>query len=415
MTIRNDPFGLLYSYPEPQSFIHYPFIYSYFRYTQSINGTTPRPPCEHTNKSIVYIKVHKAASSLMNQILLGYGISQNKSLALPRKEHYFDFYKLFTRDMVFNYHKSGPKSELLINHARYNRREMEEVVPNAIYLASLRDPVAQFESCFGYFEVSKLITHQEYPTILALQTFLLNPKQFIKDITYGGYCLWNGQLFDLGVERSVFENRTAIKRRIKELDAEFDLILISEYLDESLILLKNLLCLDFTDILYLPSNVRSDKYKTDITGNITTQIRTWNSADVLLYEHFNRTLWEKIRNEGIQFHNDVHVFRQIKQQVFDECVISTDADVEQRLWKQTINSSNPVCKRLTVRTVDYVKNLRESMSSHMDQNDLRNRGHGKISKTKKERKIVYRQIKKVSNNSNDLKTQRMISKHRQRP
>ena len=128
-----------------------------------------------------------------------------------------------------------------------------------------------------------------------------------------------------------------------------------------------------------------------MTENITTQIRTWNSADVLLYEHFNRTLWEKIRDEGAQFYNDLRVFRQMKQQVFDECVISIDADVEQRLWKRNINSSNPICERLTVRTVDYVNNLRESISDHIGQNDLKHRVHKNTSENR--RKVVNRQRK----------------------
>ena len=310
----------------------------------------------------------------MSNILLRYGISRNKSLALPLHEDLgpgFHVHNLFNRNMVFNYNPSGPKFELLINHARYNRREMEEVVPNAVYLASLRDPVTQFESAFGYYEVSQRVLHQKNPTEEALQLFLSDAKRYLNSTKYGDYALWNGQLSDLGVQRSLFENPAMIKKKIKKLDKEFNLVLISEYIDESLILMKNLLCLDFTDILYLPVNVRSNSHKINITKmEIATQIRTWNSGDVMLYEHFNRTLWQKIRKEGTKFYQDLNTFRKLKQEVTDDCVMSRDADADQRLWKQTINGSNPLCKHLTRGTNSYLMNLRDSIK---EQEELKNK------------------------------------------
>lgn len=55
-------------------------------------------------------------------------------------------------------------------------------------------------------------------------------------------------MFDLGFENKLFENRNAMTQYINYIENEFDLVLINEYFDESLILLRNLLCWDLQDI-----------------------------------------------------------------------------------------------------------------------------------------------------------------------
>ena len=43
--------------------------------------------------------------------------------------------------------------DLLVNHARLNKKEMDLTVPHATYVSILRNPVAQLESAFTYFKL----------------------------------------------------------------------------------------------------------------------------------------------------------------------------------------------------------------------------------------------------------------------
>ena len=52
-------------------------------------------------------------------------------------------------------------------------------------------------------------------------------------------------------------NKTEVMKYIKELDKQFDLVLIAEYFDESLILLDELLCWPYKDLTYLKQNERT--------------------------------------------------------------------------------------------------------------------------------------------------------------
>ena len=82
----------------------------------------------------------------------------------------------------------------------------------------------------------------------------------------------------------------------------YDLVMITEYFDESLILLKELMNLEFTDIVYLRSNSNKKKKfsEDDLSKETKTRLYYRERVDDALYKHANRTLWEKIENFGIE-------------------------------------------------------------------------------------------------------------------
>lgn len=61
-------------------------------------------------------------------------------------------------------------------------------------------------------------------------------------------------MFDLGLSQKYFQNYAAVTKCINFLNKEFDLVMIMAYFDESLILLKRLLCWEIDDILNVKVN-----------------------------------------------------------------------------------------------------------------------------------------------------------------
>ena len=110
-----------------------------------------------------------------------------------------------------------------------------------------------------------------------------------------GIHIYNGQLMDLGFDLQKALSKTEVERYINMLSREFDLMLIAEYFDESLLLLRKLMCWSFSDILYIKQNARSKSNGTlQMSESVKEKIRKWNAADVSLYRHFNETFWKKI-------------------------------------------------------------------------------------------------------------------------
>ena len=58
----------------------------------------------------------------------------------------------------------------------------------------------------------------------------------------------NQQLWDLGTTHIEMEEAGTVQSKIARLDSEFDLVLIAEYFDESLVLLAEMLCWDLSDV-----------------------------------------------------------------------------------------------------------------------------------------------------------------------
>ena len=111
--------------------------------------------------------------------------------------------------------------------------------------------------------------------------------------------LKNGMFFDLGLRTSEYEKEIAITSAIFDLQKKFTLILIYEYLDESLVLLKRKLCWEMDDIIYFDSLFPRDMQIMNFTVSRAAKdaVQKWNMADFMLYDFFNATLWEEIRNE----------------------------------------------------------------------------------------------------------------------
>ena len=58
----------------------------------------------------------------------------------------------------------------------------------------------------------------------------------------------NQQLWDLGTTDIEMEDAGTVQAKISRFDSEFDLVLIAEYFDESLVLLAAILCWDLSDV-----------------------------------------------------------------------------------------------------------------------------------------------------------------------
>ncbi len=89
--------------------------------------------------------------------------------------------------------------------------------------------------------------------------------------------------------RNSYENTTAVDFKIREIEAEFDLIMVAERFDESMVLLADLLCWDLeADMSYLKTNARGQAGKSEISEEAREELGRWVAADMRLYRHFEK-------------------------------------------------------------------------------------------------------------------------------
>ena len=324
--------------------------------------------CSRPVTKIVFIKSHKTGSSTLASIFQRFGYRHELLFALPKSNHIFSEIKPFSRHFVQQKPKSLASSsyDILTNHAVYNRKEMDAVVPNAKYISIARDPVYQFESAFGYFEWAKGMGLSKHSN--PLEAFMEKPLYYYTTKKYRTKSASNnGQLHDFGVFPESYRNMSegSLRVKIDRLVKEIDLVLLTEYFDESLLLLKQLLCWEYDDIVYLSKGVRSKSHRYDISEEMKQKIRHWNAGDVLLYNRLNMTFWQKVSKYGPSFQSDLAKFRRLKQVAYDKCVDSNTHDTKDtrvdRLVLIKRQTGDDYCLDLSRRDVQYTSMLRTKL------------------------------------------------------
>ncbi|XP_070564859.1 galactose-3-O-sulfotransferase 2-like [Ptychodera flava] len=322
--------------------------------------------CTETKK-IVFIKTHKTGSTTLASIIERFGYTRNLSFVVPPNRkfgpHILSSTQMFQRKMLKNSPpplNGGKYYDMLTNHVRYNRREMNAVIPNATYLTIIRHPVKHFESSFAYFVWDRIVTKLEGDIDDPIGAFMENPNKFLKEKFYFWWQAHNGQLFDLGIQPSRVDDEAVVDAKIRALNEEMDMVLISDYFDESLLVMKRQLCWTMDDILYIPNAIRSQQFRRYVSKESEEEILDWNKSDFKLYQHFNRTLWRKIREYGPCFDEDLKIFRERRQQVMEQCIAKGKFDrKDPRETRYVLKpKASELCKNLWRGDVTFTKLLR---------------------------------------------------------
>ncbi|XP_051682471.2 galactosylceramide sulfotransferase isoform X1 [Oryctolagus cuniculus] len=248
-------------------------------------------------RDIVFMKTHKTASSTLLNILFRFGQKHGLRFAFPNGRNDFDYPAFFARSLVQDY-RPGACFNIICNHMRFHYDEVRGLVPpNATFITVLRDPARLFESSFHYFGPVVPLTWKLSGGD-KLAEFLRDPERYYDPGGYNAHYLRNLLFFDLGYDSSLDPRSPQVQEHILEVERRFHLVLLQEYFDESLVLLKELLCWELEDVLYFKLNARRDSPVPRLSGELYRRATAWNMLDARLYRHFNASFWRKVEAFG---------------------------------------------------------------------------------------------------------------------
>jgi len=327
---------------------------------------------------VLFLKTHKTGGSTITNILNRYGDLHNLTFALP-EDGFYNFYWPLAFEKTFTKDLNGKRPNIFCNHARWNEEPMTDLMgKDAIFITILRNPVTQFESTFSYMEFAHLfgIKAERNP----METFLADPKKVMSRIskissseTFSPYLnlLKNGQFFDLGLDSSQFYQLEKINDAIDEISRSFNLVLMMEYFDESLVLLARELCWDIRDVAYFKLNQRRpSNLQTIFSVELVGKIQQWNQADVVLYDYFNRTFWNQVEKLGKEFRYDVERLRHYNNVLKESCLLPEEhytkayarqaKDVRGYALKEKLDAPlKNLCGKMITNEIDYLQYLRK--------------------------------------------------------
>nr|XP_020450613.1 galactose-3-O-sulfotransferase 2-like isoform X2 [Monopterus albus] len=307
----------------------------------------------HTH--IMFLKTHKTASSTVLNMLYRFGEERDLRFALPLS------YQL-GYPLPFNAHRvkgyRGPRVmefHIMGNHMKFNKPEVEKVMPaDTFYFSIIRDPVTLAESSFAYYkEVAPAFQKAK-----SLGDFADDPKRYydprLRNNHYARNLLW----FDFGMDHNANFSLALAQSGEAMIRQTFKLILVSEYFDQSMILLRHALCWPLDAVVSFSLNARQQKpsaiggmtgswvgkavavtgvnvrsghsqAKIPLTEKQREKLRQWNALDWFLYESFNRTFWEEIDRFGqVQMEQEVSRLRMRREELAQVCLRDGGKPVE---------------------------------------------------------------------------------------
>ncbi|ELK13316.1 Galactose-3-O-sulfotransferase 3 [Pteropus alecto] len=218
-----------------------------------LQDSPPRPK----HMTVAFLKTHKTAGTTVQNILFRFAERHNLTVALPHPscEHQFCYPRNFSTHFV---HPATRPPHVLASHLRFDRAELERLMPpGTVYVTILREPAAMFESLFSYYN-QYCPAFRRVPNA-SLEAFLRSPEAYYRAGEHFAMFAHNTLAYDLGGdnERSPRDDDAYLAGLIRQVEEVFSLVMIAEYFDESLVLLRRLLAWDLDDVLYAKLNARA--------------------------------------------------------------------------------------------------------------------------------------------------------------
>jgi len=339
----------------------------------------------------------------------------------------FDFKRPFELSMLSN--PPWTSIDLFVHHSVWNYEEVHRVLPTAFFVSILREPVACFESNYVYMGlqgVFKMDINEFATTKAALgvsRSNLTLPETGITRIIGK-----NQQLWDLGLDAESMEEPMMVSTKIKELDENFDFVLLADRFDEGLVVLAKKLCWDLKEVRYLRQNSRkADKVPkscliaflsfntylsikslknadflwqiflvcslrrvlffevSKISPEAQEGLTNWLEADYRLYRHFEEKFQHEVQSYGGEaLARDVAQLRALNKQLTDECVQEmADNSKLKGEFKTALNNglvegylvdpSKPWCNPFAISEPSFTKKVRQRQNMSRTKKDTRGR------------------------------------------
>lgn len=313
---------------------------------------------EKTN--VAFLKVHKAGSSTVLNILQRFGEKRQLTFALPKSGNYLGWGKTIQEEALLKPPR-GKSYNVLMHHVVYNRQAFRKIMPNdTVYIAIVREPLELLDSAIRYLQHRASFKYLSDIPEDKVESFLSSPTKYETPAKVADSFTNNRMAFDFGLAEEHLHDAKFARDYIETLKEDFSLVLVLEYLDESLVLLKRMLCWKTEDILYMPANVNLNRKRKYFSQEVRQNHQDWSIADNLVYDAFYKQFWNQLLQLNVDFFEEVKVFKHILQYVHEFCAHVDDNSAPYLLVNKTnFNEAFKIdledCRLLSISELDFLE------------------------------------------------------------
>ncbi|XP_067657449.1 galactose-3-O-sulfotransferase 2-like isoform X2 [Haliotis asinina] len=306
---------------------------------------------------VVFLKVHKAASSTVMNIFMRFGISRNLSVMVPKELNVFSQSTHLHPDQFLHYSPDG-KYDILCCHVIYRKTSMAPYFPpDTRYIGIVREPFQQFLSAFFYYKHLSYL--KKIPGDNPVSTYLQDPLKF--EPRHALYSYTNNRMsLDFGYPYREFNNIPRMHDYVDQLVSELHFVVVVEYFDESMLMLKQLLGWTLKDMLYIPRKYGSRSNTPTFTRQDRERHKQWARLDYILYERFLNIFLKTLRQKGKSFYEELKAFKNIRAQVEQFCTITNNKvlSIPGSVWNKKFSVSRNDCDLMQMNAIPLINLVR---------------------------------------------------------
>jgi len=317
---------------------------------------------------VAFLKVHKAASSTAQNIFMRFGWRRNSTFVLSPAKNPSGYANIISlRESLTENNilppPDGKHYDILCNHVFYTKKAFSHFMPNdTAFIAIIREPFELYKSILNYFRPRYIFNKidGEFPA----SQFLRDPKKYEPPGRLSGSWTNSRMAIEFGFPESVFReyNQTAVDAYLAKLDKEFRVVILAEYFEDSVVLLRRLLHWQTQDILFLKQNVARNKDETKLSKAFDRDFyKQYAKVDYALYTFFYRRLREQIRAEGSDYDDELLAYKELRKRVEDYCFqneVTIPMEVPETTWGKAFQVSKADCADMRRGELDFVTRIR---------------------------------------------------------
>lgn len=244
-------------------------------------------------------------------------------------------------------------------HNRWHRKEVmavlrEESVPT---FTVVRDPVDVFVSMFHFQDPFRKFYGAKDIHDMVKKVGNASMASALRQRWLGSIGR-NQMAWDLGLSPDIYDDPEAVQAEIQRLDGEFDLVMVTDRMEESLVLLKDLLRWSTDDVVHLNLNRRKSEKSPKLTAAQRQVLAKWLAADVQIYQHFSRRFEQKVSRfnalySGSLFNSpllmlglgetpmqkELHLLEAANKKLYQRCVVKEVGNEKLRGQYQWVNNN----------------------------------------------------------------------------
>jgi len=180
----------------------------------------------------------------------------------------------------------------------------------------------------------------------------------------------NPNVFDFG--HVIWNETRPAREAVMDTVSNFNLVMVMDYMAESLLLLKDELCWSLEDIAYFTMNKRPDKFRQVPPPDARDKVRSWSSLDYQIFEAANKTFWKRIKDAGPRFQEDLAKLKLLNAQLQKECLADKMVRDKSQPWfhiegyalrnPDPTASNFPRCSAMVRSEIEFTNRLKRNQT-----------------------------------------------------